>query len=395
MKIKKQHIISLLLLLVGVFCQTQPLMSRGVSLIYTAICIFLFIITIDIKRLKVGIGFFWYLAFTLFCMFSLTYTINKINPDFVYRRIIVYLLLLFLVTPFFEEKNNIKTTVKGFIIGGIIGISIVLFNQYNLIGITRLGPGIYGSAAEFGNTCMLTLASFIWLRKHFIKNKILRLLTFIFIIIGTILSGARKAILVPLLMMIFLQLLDRRKKMTKKVIMLLLMAVVSISIVYASLNNEYLYKYVGYRIESGISSVLGKDSEDASLQERGSFKVLAIDMFKEKPIYGWGMHSFAIKNYYYHNSTIYLLYSHDGFLEILSCYGIIGFLLFYWIFVYILCNYKKMLYDDIGVFLFSYTIIILLMEPYSICFLNSYYILLIGAAANTIMFRRKQDEKSD
>ena len=393
MKIKKQDIISILLFLIGFFCQTSPLMSRGVMVGYLGFCLMLFIACINFRKRRFGIGFLWYLVFTIFCLVTLLYTINTINPDYVYIRIITYLALLFLASPFLTEENNVKKMVKGFIVGGLVGITIVLVNQYNLIGVKRLGGNLYGSYAEFGNVCMLTMASFIWLKEEFTKNKIFRFMLFIYISLAIILSGARKAILVSVLMFIFLQLLDKRKKITKKIVVVSALSILTILFITVSLNNKYLYDSVGYRIESGIASLIGEEKSDASLYERNSFKELAKYMIAEKPIFGWGIHGFAIMNYYEHNGLInFLLYSHDGFLEILSCYGILGFLLFYWIFIYIFIHYKKLLYDDVGIFLFSYAIIILLMEPYSISFLSSYYILIIGACANIITKRRNNSE---
>ena len=395
MKIKKESIIRLLLFLIGVFCQINPLLSKGILVIYLSFCLFLFLLSISFKQIRFGIGFFWYFIFVMFCLSTLTYTINTINPEYVYIRILTYLLLLFLAAPFFEKEYSVKIIVKGFFIGGIIGITYVLINQYNLIGVNRLGGNIYGSYAEFGAVCTLTMTSFIWLNNDYKKMRAFKLFLFLYLAIAIMLSGARKAMLITILIPLFMQLFDKRKKTTKKFTILLIISIVSLIVVYISLNNEYLYKFIGYRIESGITSITGKEEQDASLYERNSFKKIAKEMFLEKPLMGWGIHAFAIKNYYEHACLAYfLLYSHDGFLEILSCYGLIGFMLYYWVFIYIIINYKKLLYDDVGIFLFSYIIIILLMELYSISFFNSYYILLIGLCAELVSKRRICNESS-
>ena len=390
MKIKKEDIKKLLLFLIGVFCQINPLMSRGLMVIYLGLCSFLFLLSIDIKKLKISKGLIWYGAFVTLCLISLSYTINTINPDFVYARILIYLYLLILSLPFLYKRENIETVVKGFIIGGLIGITVVLTNQYSIIGQKRLGGNIYGSYAEFGAVCSLTMTSFIFLQKKIKIKNFLKIIIFAYILLAIMLSGARKALLISILIPLFLQMFDKRKKMHKKFMILFVLSIFSILVVYISLNNEYLYKFVGKRIESGISSVLGEEKDDASLYERNSFKKLAKQMFKEKPITGWGIHSFALKNYY---NCGKLLYSHDGFLEILSCYGLIGFIFYYWIFVYVFVNYKKLLYDDVGIFLFSYMITILLMELYSISFFNSFYLILIGACVNIIERGGEKSEK--
>lgn len=381
MTIKKENLKNLLLFLVGLFCQLNPMLSRGMMIVYLGFCTLLFILSINIKKIRISKGLLWYGLFVLYCMVSLTYTINNINPDYVYMRILTYLYLVFLVSPFLNEKKNIESIIKGFIIGGLFGITIVLIKQYNLIGVKRLGANIYGSYAEFGNTCMLTMSCFIWIKNRMFKSKIIKIFLFIFIAAGIILSGARKAILVPILMFLFLKILDRRSKMEKKVFSLTIISILVLIITYASLNNQTLYKAIGYRIESGISSVLGKDEEDASLNERERFKILAKKMIMEKPIQGWGIHAFAYRNQSINGRFVY---SHDNYLEILSCYGILGFIIYSFSFIYILSNFKRYIKNDIGLFLLSYVLIILIMDLYSISFLNGYYILIICSAIEFI-----------
>lgn len=395
MRIKKESIINLLLFLVGVFCLVDKLMPRGLQILYLSICLFLFIISMDFKKLKLKIGFLWYFLFVIFVILSLFYTINKINPSYVYTRIGLVLIVLSLVSPFLDNEENVKTIVKGFLIGGLFAITFVLIKQHNLIGIERLGRGPYGSYAEFGSVCSLSLSAFIWLQRYYKNNKFIKTILFLYLSMAVILSGARKAMLIVILIPLLMQLFDRRKKIGRKLFTLLIISISSLVIVFVTLNNAYLYKFIGYRIESGLTAIIGEDKEDASLYDRNSFKILAKEMFKERPILGWGIHSFALQNYYLHaNSSYYFVFSHDGFLEILSCYGIAGFIIYYWVFVYIIINFKKLLYDDTGIFLFTFIIIILMMEPYGISFYNRSYILLIAAAANILGKRRKENEKN-
>lgn len=388
MKIKKSDIANLLLFLIGIFCQINQLMPKKYLMVYLGFCFFLFILSVDFKRLKLRLGFLWYLLFVMFVLFSLTYTINSINPNYVYIRIITYLFILFLLMPVLDNKEKFNYLFKGLLIGGLIGITVVLINQRYLIGVRRLGTGIYGSYAEFGAVCSGTMASFIILHKSF-NNKALKIILFIYIAVAVMLSGARKAMLISISLPLLIQLFDKRKVASKKIILLLSLSILSVLIVYFSINNTYLYKFIGNRIESGITSIVGQGNEDASLYERNMFKSLAKEVYKENPILGSGIHGFAYKNYVRNGL---LVYSHDGFLEILSCYGLLGFVIYYWIFAYIFINYKKMLYDEVGIFLFSYTITILLMELYSISFLNSYSIIMIAISANMVSKRRKKYE---
>lgn len=390
MKLKKDKIVSFLLFLIGIFCQINQLMSKKMLIAYLFVCIILFCLVINAKKTKLGIGFYWYFGFLLLNIFSLAYTVNYINPDYVYLRIIIYTLLLLMTVPFYESKDNINKLFIGCLIGGLIGITFVLFNQYSLIGIRRLGSGIYGSYAEFGSACSTTIVSFLYLRKTILKNRIVKVLLFAYILSALLLSGARKALLIFILVLLLTQIFDKRKMLSKKVLILTVTSVAALSIIYASINNEYLYKFIGHRIETGINSVIGEEKADASLEERNYAKNIAKNLFIQKPIKGWGIHGFAYKYYVMGGK---LVFSHDGFLEILSCYGIIGFLIYYWVFIYIIINRKKVLRDELGIFMFSYIITILLMEFYAISFYNAYFILLVGICANTINKRRKSNEE--
>ena len=378
-KINRESINGLVLLLMGIFIQISPTMPKSVICMYLAICIGLEILANNILKMKIKNGIRWYGLFFIYSMFSLLYTVNTINPEYAVIRMIMCLIITVLITQVLNEKNFEKV-ITGIIVGGILGILLVLIKQYSLIGIKRLGNGIYGSYAEFGNVSMITLSCLIWKwKKSKYKSKVI-IISMIIPIIAIFLSGARKAIITPILFFLLIEILDKRKNFVKKTYFVLIMSMVVIVLVYASLTNEILYKTIGYRIDSGISAILGREEEDASLTERGKFKEIAKEMILEKPILGWGLHSFAYVNY---TKTGLLLYSHDTFLEILSCLGIIGFVLYFRIYYKILRKMKKMLNskNTLGLFFISYTIVILFMEPYSMSYISLSSVVILASAA--------------
>ena len=126
------------------------------------------------------------------------------------------------------------------------------------------------------------------------------------------------------------------------------------------------------------------DFTDASMIERTDMKEYAYYLFLNRPILGYGVHGFAFMfNNYYGK----LLYSHNGFTEILSCYGIVGFVVFYREFFKIMLHIRKCM--SRGTFLQKilclYVILTLMLEPVSISFICAQVIIMVIAASNLIM----------
>lgn len=92
---------------------------------------------------------------------------------------------------------------------------------------------------------------------------------------------------------------------------------------YFLFTNQYLYTMYGSR----ILSMLG--GTDGSAEDRSYYVEIGFQMFLQKPWLGWGLDNFS---YYlrYFCGYPYEVYSHCNYIEILSCYGAIGAVMFYW-----------------------------------------------------------------
>lgn len=189
-------------------------------------------------------------------------------------------------------------------------------------------------------------------------------------------SGSRGA-LASLGVMIVLYALfqDSWSKRTKFILIGVLLAIIGF---YLLMTNDFLYNMYGERILAIFSK------RDQSAEDRSYYIELALEMFYQKPICGWGMDNFS----YYLNAIGGYgreVYSHCNYAEILSCYGIIGFILFYWpyfrsiaklwkkrridplakVIVIVLCRYIIFEYSTISFEHFMYMCIL------TICFCSS------------------------
>ncbi len=400
-KLTKDKVINTILILIGMFCQISPLMSRTTIFICIGLCGFLLLlINKNITKMKVGMGIKWYGVFFIYALFSLAYTINTINPDYAVIRMATCLILAVYATQIVNYEKNFDKILEGFIIGGFVGIAIVFANQYNLIGIKRLGGDLYGSYVQFGNVIIITLYSIIWkiCQKDMSKRKKTEYILLMIIgFFAAMLSGTRKALFLPIVFYMIMQLINPTKSFGKKTTFLLVMGVVCIFGIYFTINNEFLYSIIGNRIDTLISSITGGTMQDGSYAERMMFKELAKQMIKEKPIFGYGLHGFAYMNYIKNGI---LVYAHDTFLEILSCLGIIGFILYFRVYFIIIKNakymYKEIKKNRIALFFIVYSLITFLMEPYTMSYISQATVLLLACISQyAIDIKKKEVKTSD
>ena len=145
-------------------------------------------------------------------------------------------------------------------------------------------------------------------------------------IIGTVLTGSRAALIAVGTLIVIYLLLD--KDITRKARNICIGIFVLLIAAYILFTNEYLYSIYGSRLEA----IFTNSVQDASRDDRAMYKTLGITMFLQKPILGWGMDNFS---YYLKYVTGYSqeVYSHCNYVEILSCYGAIGFAVYYFVYL--------------------------------------------------------------
>ena len=84
-----------------------------------------------------------------------------------------------------------------------------------------------------------------------------------------------------------------------------------------------------------------------------------IEFFKERPLHGYGLDNYRVL--LNHNYGIDA-YAHNNYIELLVGQGIIGLFIFYYIYIYILFNLRKLLQSNKSSLLILFaTIVILIM----------------------------------
>ena len=93
------------------------------------------------------------------------------------------------------------------------------------------------------------------------------------------------------------------------------------------ITNETFNKLIGWRLEGLLNFLSSEGKIDASTEERLFYIDVAIYLFSKYPFLGVGLDNFAA--YLHYINYPHAVYSHNNHLELLSCLGIIGYLIYY------------------------------------------------------------------
>ena len=330
--------------------------------------------------------FLWYGLFTALVISSLLYTVNTINPDYVIKRVLVIFVLGAFTATYLSTEEDFNILADGIISGEVVLIIATWIIEGANWGYGRIGLYTVGSAVALSGLLLVGYICTVWKIMGKKNHKYIYISLAISFVSVIMLSGSRRALIISLLIPVLFILIDSTIRKSKKIIFLLEIIAFLLIVLYLAFYNDTLYSIIGIRLESMMQAFFGNaaDFTDASMIERTDMKEYAYYLFLNRPILGYGVHGFAFMfNNYYGK----LLYSHNGFTEILSCYGIVGFVVFYREFFKIMLHIRKCM--SRGTFLQKilclYVILTLMLEPVSISFICAQVIIMVIAASNLIM----------
>ena len=174
------------------------------------------------------------------------------------------------------------------------------------------------NANQVGVCCsysILMLLSSVKIREH----RILFLLILPMLIVACM-TGSRKAFMTLIIGLVLESLLIPGKR-RQKVLMLLTTVLLFIAVLWAVYHIGAMYRILGKRVDALVDYVLG-GTGDKSISSRSYMIEYAMELFLKRPLTGIGLHNFKSVN-------PYGVYAHNNYMEMLSCLGLPGFLLYY------------------------------------------------------------------
>ncbi|WP_444684983.1 O-antigen ligase family protein [Alkalicoccus luteus] len=313
---------------------------------------------------------------------------------------LVYGIILF---SFILLTKNLYKIMKVFIFSSLISnLIILLINReslftsriafswretvtHNFLGIelSTIGPNGIAYYSSLSIIFLLILIS----KETKSKTKLMYYSSTFIMLFTIFAAGSRKGLLFLLGGIIISSLF--LYKGSKKVLYILIGTLTSVLILLLTLYIPALYQIIGYRLEELLNLILGNDVSDSSVTTRMSLINYAYELFKNNPIYGYGLDAFRLM----HPSTIV---SDNNYLEMLVSGGIIGFIFYYayvlWVFLIYLTTKNK---SEVSKILFGLLIVTLIFEIGQVTYYHRSYtffysILFASLIIDRIMEKRKK-----
>ncbi len=340
-------------------------------------------------KLKLGKFELWLTALLVLGGLSSFWSIDSGNVFRALFNLLRISIVCFCVYPHLNSRKALNRLLL-LMLGALTYMQLILLvrTPASSWGTERIGAVINQNSNEIGRlTCLGSLLCLYFMGRY----KRLRIpLTGLFCLFaaGALLTGSRSAVLILLFQTALYYFLVSGN--LKRILAAAGMAAAVYLLFLFLRNNEALYNLIGIRMEHLFQFFTGSSKGDGSIRERLYFMESAWNLFLSHPILGIGLNNFSV----YLSSIGYgnAVYSHCGFLEILSTLGITGFLIYYSMYAGVIRRLLRPAFrkDMLAALLLVINLRVLIFEISSISMFTyiTYITLMLGLAYTGIRKRR-------
>ena len=267
-------------------------------------------------KIHTGLGFSIALMFTLYCAMSCLWAVNSdLATSQMNTQWQLFLLFMFAYI-LMRETGDIEPYFKAVYFAGFAMLLFAIY-RYGVSGFFQqmLGGSRMGREITNENTFGMAFSqALIMAYYYYLKSrKKIHFASMAIFLIFALSSGSKKALLMCIVGVVGLSLFYYGfQRIWKTVLVAAVVAIVGYFILQLP-----LFSVINGRITSYLSGDL-----NTSDMNRMRFIEYGISLIKEKPIHGWGL-----QNFRYVTGTG--AYSHNNFIEVFVSTGIIGFLIYY------------------------------------------------------------------
>lgn len=353
-------------------------------LLYTFEVFYVLVIMLNIGRTEKvpTIYLLWSFVFFSISLISAVYAIDQ----YVSLKQAFNVLRILLVTNslvFFVGNNKAKLdfVLHSVIVSAIfLGVTLAIKTDISIWGTTRLGSSINMNSNDLG----LNMAISSIIAMYFGKEK-RNYLYYAFALMAsfiTFMSGSRKAFFLVIIGYLLIHVLTTKKRY--KLILVIPMVVTVILMIWSlAMEIPFFYNVIGNRILEMINGFLGIGYADFSTLIRIRMIEFGIELFKARPILGYGLANYAILSPF---ST----YAHNNYIELIVGVGLLGLILYYFAYLYLirmhLKYFKRIPYSSLFLTLLVGLII---MEFGLVSYYIEIYQIIIASAFSAITISKK------
>lgn len=226
-----------------------------------------------------------------------------------------------------------------------------------------------------------------------------------FFVMLTIITGSRSAIVQLIILLAMFVVFDKNfLKMVTKIIGVLILGIIAIFVLQ---KVPILYDNIWVRFENMFITISGNELADASTLGRQFYREIAFEMFKQRPILGWGLDGFTcyLRDHPFHKGYyIKAVYSHCSWAEIMASLGTVGLVVWYVPNLYVLViNIKNFYYHPLMKYTCFLLISLLIMDYARLPWMSHpgcyqffvLFVLIINMAREAKSYKKQLIAKSD
>lgn len=312
---------------------------RGSFVLYVVVFLFCDVFA-DIrrgeKRVLFGGMVIWLIAFWAFAWVSSLWSEsiqNTLQGNYITNAIQAICLVMG-ITYRVRSKDDLVRIMTLLVVAGLYGAVILYMKTPSSAwGSERVGDavGLNQNVVGLNNSWLCLLCVYLLHE----KKKLWPLLLMIPFVLIALYSGSRKAFFIVVVGVAMIE--SFMHKGFNGMIAAVLAIAAAVALYQVVMTVPDLYNVLGYRIDS----LLNDTGIDGSSQERAWYRQYAIEMWKDKPILGYGFNGFLtqMQAINYHHQA----YSHCNQTELLADLGMVGFCLYYGLFVVLIRDFVKVL----------------------------------------------------
>lgn len=276
----------------------------------------------------------WMLCFAAFAGLSFFWAISIPNAVYRYQTLVLNFICIYCLLLYIKNRaDRVNIILKTLLFAPIIlGTRVVL--SYGLLAFadTRGVDGIMSpNAIGMRAGIAVTLGAYFFFTEN--KHRALYLLCLALNASIVLMSASRKAILFMLIPLL-LYYIFTQKNIGKVLRNALFAAVLAGVTYYAIMNIPFVYDMLGYRIETMIYGIMGNGKTDGSTSLRLAMIQWGLEWFKSKPWIGYGLNNYmTLLGTMGTSFGTAGVYAHNNYIELLVDLGLIGTVIYYFIYL--------------------------------------------------------------
>ena len=311
--------------------------------------------------------------FAAFVFFSAVWAWDSSDAIGMGSTIVQIIICMTVFYSYFLRKGDLDSLISAVMWAGYVVAFYITFTM----GFSEILAGIdsgnrLDSEVDNINTLGMLSATSVVITIYYLVFKksrnILAIISAVFGVVMTAASGSRKALVMLILGALLVFLFKYvSNDIFMSIIKIAVFAVVAFFVIRWLLSLP-IFSVVEERMQTMINSFLDNGGKvDHSTWIREQYQIIGINQFKETPILGIGIgNSHFLTSRYFGKDT----YLHNNFVELLSCGGIIGFTIYYSIYLYCFVKLFKVRNSSPCVKMLLILMILLLIMDYGMV---SYY----------------------